>query len=90
MPNHKASEKSLRQDVKRHANNVAAKSRIRTLVKKVRSSVVEKKADEAGEQLKAAVSALDTAAKKHMIHPRNAARRKSRLMRMVAKSKTSS
>jgi len=90
MPNHKASEKSLRQDAKRHANNVAAKSRIRTLVKKVRVSVADKQVDLAGDQMKAAVSALDTAAKKHTIHPRNAARRKSRLMKLVNKSKTSS
>lgn len=88
MPNHKASEKSLRQDAKRHANNVAAKSRIRTLVKKVRVTVADNQVDAMGDQLKEAVSALDTAAKKHMIHPRNAARRKSRLMKMVAKANT--
>lgn len=88
MPNHKATEKSLRQDAKRHQANVAVKSQIRTLVKKVRLSVEEKKDDQIKDQLRNAVSALDTAAKKHIIHPRNAARRKSRLMRLVQKLET--
>ncbi|MBN2327664.1 MAG: 30S ribosomal protein S20 [Candidatus Omnitrophica bacterium] len=88
MPNHKATEKSLRQNVKRHANNAAEKSKIRTLVKKVRAAVSEKNFDAAKEQLKAAVSALDTAAKKHVIHPKNAARRKSRLMTMINKAQS--
>ena len=83
MPNHKAAEKRLKQDAKRHLRNVSTKSRIRTLIKKVRASVTEKQATVATEQLKIAISALDTAAKKHIIHPRNASRRKSRLMHLV-------
>lgn len=88
MPNHKASEKSLRQDTRRHAQNVATKSRIRTLVKKVRNSATDKNIDLANEQMREAISALDTAAKKHVIHPRNAARKKSRLMRLLNKVKS--
>jgi len=83
MPNHKSTAKSLKQDAKRRARNVSAKSRLRTLVKKVRLAVSEKKTEEAKTRLVTAVSALDTAAKKHLIHPRNAARNKSRLMRLV-------
>ncbi|MBD3265938.1 30S ribosomal protein S20, partial [bacterium] len=76
MPNHHNTEKRLRQDKKRRSRNVATKSRIRTLMKNVRKSVSEKKTDEVMDHLKKAVSALDTAAKKHVIHPRNAARYK--------------
>jgi len=84
MPNHLAAAKRLKQDAKRHLRNVSAKSRIRTLVKKVRAAVAEKQAVLAGDSLRAAVSALDTAAKKHVIHPRNASRKKSRLMLLVS------
>lgn len=84
MPNHANTEKRLRQDKKRRARNVSEKSRIRTLVKKVRMAAAEKNSEAAMENLRHAVSALDTAAKKHTLHPRNAARKKSRLMRLVA------
>ena len=84
MPNHKNPEKSLRKDKRRHISNVANKSRIRTLVKKVRVAVAENNSSDVMENLRQAVSALDTAAKKNVIHPRNAARKKSRLMRLVA------
>jgi small subunit ribosomal protein S20 len=84
MPNHSNAEKSIRKDKKRYARNVAEKSRMRTLIKKVRLSVAEKKTDEVMDHLRLAVSALDTAAKKHVIHPSNASRKKSRLMRLVA------
>ncbi len=83
MPNHKSTAKRLRQDMKRREKNVGVKSRIKTLTKKVRTSVSEKNADAAQENLRSVNSVLDTAAKKHVIHPRNAARRKSRLTRLV-------
>ncbi|MBZ0258670.1 30S ribosomal protein S20 [bacterium] len=84
MPNHKATSKSLRKNVKRQAQNVHEKSRIRTLVKKVKASVKAKNVDEAQAGMRIAVSAIDTAAKKNVIHPNNAARHKSRLMKDVA------
>ena len=73
----------MRKSVKLRQRNVSAKSRIRTLIKKVRLSVEQKNLDASREMLRQAVSALDTAAKKHIIHPRNASRRKARLMRLV-------
>lgn len=86
MPNHSATEKRLRQDVKRHFRNISTKSKIKTLVKKVRTSVSENKLDDAKTQLRSAISALDTAAKNKIIHHRNAARKKSRLMKMLNKA----
>ncbi len=90
MPNHKSTYKSLRKNSKRRERNVATKSRIRTLTKKVRQAVTDNNQELASERLRSAVSALDTAAKKHVIHPRHAARRKSRLSRLVHSAKTSS
>lgn len=90
MPNHDSARKSLRKNEKRQARNISEKSRIRTLVKKVRTAATNKNLDEATVQLRSAVSALDTAAKKHVIHPRNAARKKSRLMHLISKLEKSS
>lgn len=84
MPNHDSTRKSLKKNEKRHLRNVSEKSKIRTLVKKVRTAATDKDVDSAKSGLLAAVSALDKAAKKHVIHPRNASRRKSRLMHLVA------
>jgi small subunit ribosomal protein S20 len=55
----------------------------RTSIKKVRALIAAGKAAEANEALQDAVSALDKAAEKGVIHKNNAARRKSRLMQAV-------
>ena len=65
--------------------NQSTKSRVKTLVRKVR------RAADAGEptqpqDLRAAISALDKAAQKGILHRNNAARRKSRLMKALAKA----
>jgi small subunit ribosomal protein S20 len=75
----------LRKDARRRQRNIAEKSRVKTLVKKVRAAVSENNADEAVSRVRMAISALDTAAKKRVIHPRNAARKKSRLMHLINK-----
>lgn len=85
MPNIRANDKSCRQDVKKRLFNSSEKAKIRTLVKKVRAAVNENNKDAAVNQLKTVSSALDTAAKKHIIHPNNAARRKARLAVLVNK-----
>lgn len=84
MPNHSATEKSLRKNAKRHFFNSQVRSKIRTLIKKVRAAIVEKNVESARTSFKQVASALDTAAKRHIIHPNNAARRKSRLQRQIS------
>lgn len=58
------------------------RSRARTFIKKTRKLLAEGKIEEAKEALRLAVSALDKAAEKGIIHKNNAARRKSRLMKL--------
>ncbi len=67
--------KRKRQSVKRHLRNQQVHSELKTLAKKVLQTP---------EQLTLAISALDVAARKGIIHPNAAARKKSRLMRRVA------
>ena len=79
MPSRKAARKSLR----RRDRNVSLRSRARTLVRKARRSAEDGDAAAAEQALAAAVRGLDKAAQKGALHPNNAARRKSRLARMV-------
>jgi small subunit ribosomal protein S20 len=80
MANIKAAIKHIKTSEKRHQRNQAVKSATRTYVKKARTAIDHNPA-EAPAQIQAAVAALDRAAKKGVIHPNNAARRKSRLMK---------
>lgn len=80
MANTKSAIKHIRTSQKRYARNVAVKSETRTRVKKARTAITQQPA-ESQEALLAAISALDRAARKGVIHRNNAARRKSRLVR---------
>jgi len=84
MPNNAAAEKRMRQEQKRRMRNRSIKSLVKTQVTKARQVIVSGSNDEAAQEaVRAAVSELDRAAKKGVIHPNNAARRKSRLMKQL-------
>ena len=79
MPNHRSALKRLRQSEKRRLRNRAAKSAIKTAIKKVRTAIDKGKAEEAKALLGAAVRLLDRAVTKGVLHRNNASRRISRL-----------
>lgn len=79
MANIKSQIKRNKQNEKRRLRNRYFRGAARTAVKAARASMSD--AD-----LKKAISALDKAAEKGVIHPRNAARRKSRLMKAARKT----
>jgi small subunit ribosomal protein S20 len=85
MPNNAAAEKRMRQEQKRRAHNRSVKSIVKTQVTKARQAITTTKvsAEDAEAAVRAAVSELDRAAKKGVIHKNNAARRKSRLMKQL-------
>ncbi len=76
MPHHKSAMKRIRQDKKRRARNRRVKSEVKGSVKSVRQAGT---AEDAMAKLAVAVSTIDKAAKKGIIHRRTAARKKSRL-----------
>ncbi len=81
MPNNPSAAKRMRQEQKRRLHNRSIKSLVKTQITKARQAITaEAQAEEA---VRAAVSDLDRAAKKGVIHPNNAARRKSRLMKQL-------
>ncbi len=81
MPNNPAARKRMRQEQKRRLHNRSVKSLVKTHITKARHAIaLDENAEEA---VRAAVSELDRAAKKGVIHRNNAARRKSRLMKQL-------
>lgn len=85
MANHKSALKRIRSSARRRMRNRIYTSRTRTQVKKAREALIGKDVQAAIEETRKAVSILDKAASKGIIHRNNAARRKSRLMTKLAK-----
>ncbi|MFT3774138.1 MAG: 30S ribosomal protein S20 [Minicystis sp.] len=85
MANHASAVKRNRQRVKRTTRNRAAKSELRTELKKARTAV-KASAGASAEQVKAAVSALDRAASKGVIPAKRASRVKGRLAAALHKA----
>ena len=83
MPNIKASVKSIKQDAKRHARNVLAKTNIKKASKKVLEAIANKNAAEAKTLLALADKAIDKAVSSNTIHRNAAARKKSKLAKKV-------
>ena len=80
MANTKSAKKRMIQNEKRRLRNRRYISGSRTAVKKARSLIAAGDLDAAQEAVRSACAKLDRAASKGVIHSRNAARRKSRLM----------
>jgi small subunit ribosomal protein S20 len=80
VANIKSQKKRNLTNAKRAARNKAVKSELKTRVKSATSSIGS---DSNEEDVRLAVKRLDMAAAKGIIHPNQAARRKSRLMAKV-------
>ncbi|MGI8610415.1 MAG: 30S ribosomal protein S20 [Candidatus Dormibacteria bacterium] len=85
MANIKSAKKRVLTSATKHTRNKSVRAAIKTKVTRVRT-VVAGGETEPAEVLKAAVSSLDRAAQGGVLHPNNAARRKSRLMKAVARA----
>jgi len=81
LPNIKSSERSVKTDAERRAQNFATRSAVKTATRKVVDTVQAGKADEANALLTKASSVIDKAVAKGVIHKNAAARKKSRLAR---------
>lgn len=87
MPNSVSAKKRLRQDAVRNARNRALKSQVKNRIKAVREAVAAGDLDRARESFDAAASIIDRAGAKRVIHPNNAARKKSRLQSLIKSAK---
>lgn len=86
MPRRKSSLKKQRVDKKRHLRNLKIKQELKKTIKKFQALLSNKNIDEAKTLLKKVYSQLDKAAKKRVIHPKTANRKKSRLTQKLFKT----
>ena len=76
MPNIKSAKKRVKVNTIKAANNKAAKSNLKTVLKKVDAAIATNAADK-NEVVKLAIKKIDQAAAQGLIHKNNAARKKS-------------
>ena len=86
MPITKSAKKEVRKTLRRTLVNKTARSRAKTMIVKTENLLAGGDTETLRRTLVAAVSALDKAAEKGIIHRNNAARRKSRLMKKANKA----
>jgi small subunit ribosomal protein S20 len=82
-----SAEKAARGAVKRHRRNTSVRSQVKTDIIKAEKLIFTGELDAAQAAVTAAVSALDKAAEKKILHGNNAARRKSRLLKKLDKAR---
>jgi small subunit ribosomal protein S20 len=80
---HASALKRHRQSEKRRIRNQAIKTRLRHLVRDVRTALAERNREAANERLARAARALDKAVTKGVLHRNNASRKIARLSRAV-------
>ena len=83
MPNTRSARKQVRVTQRRRLRNKSIQSLCKTNITKTERLIFSGELESAQEAAVAAISSLDRAAEKGVIHPNNAARRKSRLMKKL-------
>ena len=83
MARSKSSQKQMRVSEKRRLRNKSIRSLCKTNITKAEKLIFLGERDSAQSAVVAAIGSLDKAAEKGVIHPNNAARRKSRLMKKL-------
>ena len=83
----KSAKKALRQSLRRKARNVRQKEKIKNLIKQARNLVSQKKSGDAKKLLSQIYKLLDKAAKTGLIKKNTASRNKSRITKLISKSR---
>ncbi len=89
MPVTKSAEKQIRVSARRRVRNQPIRSQCKTQITKAEQLIFSGKLEEAEKAVVVAISSLDKASEKGVIHPNNAARRKSRLMKKLNEAQAS-
>ena len=83
MPHTKSAQKQVRVAERKRLRNKSVRSLCKTNITKAEKLIFSGELESAQGAAVAAISSLDKAAEKGVIHPNNAARRKSRLMKKL-------
>lgn len=87
MPTTKSAKKRLRQNIAKRSRNRTVKSSVKTQVRKVRDAVATGDIQKAETEFREAAKKLDRAGAHRVIHANKAARTKSRLQQLIKKAK---
>ena len=93
MAHSKSTQKAIRVAARKQMRNKSVRSAVKTYITKAERLITTKELDSAKEAVAQAIVSLDKAAQKGVIHPNNAARHKSRLIKklnQVPKTRASS
>jgi small subunit ribosomal protein S20 len=83
MPHTRSAKKSVRKIENRRLRNRVVKSVIKTQIKKFMQTIGSGSAEQVQAEFKLATKKLDKAAAKRVIHPNQAARKKSQLAKLL-------
>jgi len=83
LPQTKSAQKQVRVSEKRQLRNKSVRSLCKTNITKAERLIFSGELEAAKQAVAEAIISLDKAAEKGIIHPNNAARRKSRLMKKL-------
>lgn len=83
MPQRKCAKEELKKSLTRRQLNISRKRTLKEAIKAYKQAVEANNAEESRSALKKVYAALDKAAGKNVIHPRKAARKKSRLSALL-------
>jgi small subunit ribosomal protein S20 len=88
MPHTRSAKKNMRKSEKRRLHNRAVKSAVKTQIKKMMTTATAGTVEQLQAEYNTAAKKLDKAAAKRVIHPNQAARKKSQLARLLHKHAT--
>jgi len=83
LANHKSAIKRTKQNEKRRLRNKTVRTRVRSASKDLRAAAINGSSEDIAQQLNGVKSIIDAAAKKGVIHQNTAARKISRLSKLV-------
>jgi small subunit ribosomal protein S20 len=84
LANTKQQRKRVRVAQRQRLENLRYKSSIKTYFRRLKDSIAAGDADAAGQTAKKLTSTIDKASARHAIHGNNAARKKSRVARLLS------
>ena len=90
MPNTKSAARQVRLSKKRNLRNKPVRSQTKTAISNAESLISAGKIEEAKKATITAIATLDKSAERKVLHPNNAARRKSRLVKKLNKAQAAS
>ena len=85
MANTQSAKKRVRASLRKRDRNRSTRSAVKTLVSRARRPALPDASSLTSDEVRRAISALDKAAEKGVLHANNASRRKARLMSALAK-----